>query len=535
MRLAVVIASVLSVSGLLLLAACSDQTSDTGSGTPVDDAGAPAKKPSTSSSSGDPTQDDGGSTSSSGGPMPVGTSLVNEPVILWGVTDDGMVVYQPLPATQGAPTSLEAIPLVGGAKTTIAASVADTDVISVSGGAVAWWTSVTGGLGTFNVWTKANGAKTAVATTSLPDFFAASPDGARIAFSVSGAVDLTDPNNPAPTSTNLSVTSSSSPTATALKLGATTMTVDLASQTCAPDTAFAGSVFLSGHCSAGSATPHLYAVGPTDTAATRLDGTTSTTTVKAMADGTYWSADTTGAKVFAIVGTTRTGRIFDSTGSTLASLDTATAEGNMLGNGSAVVYRTTTLMRGTAVASPVKTTLLAAATTPKGILSISADDNRILFNTLDPPASGAPLIDVRLIDTTSAAQAPTDIVATGTAYPLGFTADSAHVLYYTDITATGITLKTRTPAGGAETTLATGIAGARRAQSGAGVLLLTNPQKDANGLTSYDLQAVSAATGGAPTPIAAGVPDGLYDISGSKLVYVSFDKTNPGLYVTNLP
>lgn len=546
MRLAVMVASVVSVSALLVLAACGDQSNDIPSSAADGDAGTPKKKPGSSGASSGAPQDDGGtssssssSSSSSGGTQPVGTQLVNQAVVLWGVTDDGMAVYSPLPATQGAPTSLEAIPLAGGGKTTLAATLADTDSVSVSGGAVAWWTSISGGLGTINVWTKGNGAKAGVSTVSIPGVFGASSDGSRVAFSVGGTIDNTDPANPTPTATNLAVTDSANPTGTAIKLGATTLSVNLASQTCFPDIGFAGNVFLAGFCPAGSDTgQHLYAVGAADTAATRLDGTGATTSLKPMADGTFWSADATGSKVFAIVGSAATGRIFNGSGGTLASIGTGIVEGLMQSDGSAVVYRNaTTLGRATAVAPPVSTTLLAGGTTPKGIQALSKDGNKLLFNTMDPPANGAPLVDIRAIDTTTAAQTPVDIVATGTGYPLGFTGDSAHVLYYTDVSNSGVTLKTKTPAGTGETTLATNIVAARPARAGSGVLIRTNKQQDAaTGLTTYDLQSVDAAGGGGtPKTIASGVPAGLYEVSGSKLVYVSFDTTYAGLYVTTLP
>jgi hypothetical protein len=200
----------------------------------------------------------------------------------------------------------------------------------------------------------------------------------------------------------------------------------------------------------------------------------------------------------------------------------------MVGDGSAAIFRTTTTI-GRRTGAAATTQLLANGTTPAQLFGLTPDGARLLFNT----TAAGQTTDIKSIDTTTATQAATDLAPT--AIYAGMTGNGARAIYLTDVAATGGTLRSKAVGDGADTSLATNI-GTRPliAETGTGIALRVNPQTTGQ-LTMYDLQSLDAVTGGTPAPIAGAVPQGLYEVNGAKLVYVTFDKTNPGLYATDLP
>lgn len=537
---ATTLGGIATLGALLSLQACGSDSS-----TPSDD-GSSSSSSGGSSSGGSSSggSSSGGSSSSSGGSSgntdggtdggttgPQGTSLKTGNVVLLGVTSDATphAVY----IVVGATNSLEAAPLAGGAPVVISATFATTDRVAVRGGAVAYWTGVTNSIGTLNVWTKANGAKTAISTTSRTGFFSASKDGARIAFSVGASA----------TSTDLAVTTSATPAATAVLTGNAAINLAAAvgaggnPASCAPQIGFAGQVLFAAYCTgtaANATAGRLYTVPAASTTPTRLDAAANAGNSVIP----YWSADDAGTKVFTINSNAASaGRVIVvATGQPGATLDNNTEDGFMLPDASAVIYKTnTTFTKATAVATPVKTQLLANGVTINGLLDVARDNAHIMFNSL-APAGANELVDIRTIDTTTATQTPVDVVATAITSPFGFNAAGTHALYFGDISGAGAKLKAKPiTAGGAEVVLSSDAVGLDTPPTGKGALLFTNPKKVGQ-ITTLSLSWLADATKtGTPSAIATDVADGQYDFSGTKLVYATQATTGAGLYVYTLP
>lgn len=533
MRLSVLVSSVSCASLLALAAACgsgddSQATEDAGAGSP--DGG---RRPGTSSS-GDPgtsssssSSGDGGSTSSSSGG---GTILKAGEAFIVDVTADGQVIYF---AANGNAATLEAVPAAGGQQAVIDANVdPDNDTVGVSGGAVGIWKAVDAdtGLGTFSFWTKAAGAKQNVATGSVATLFAASDDGTRIAFSVNGSA----------TSTDLAVTSTATPVATAVLAGSTNVGsgINIASQSCFPDTSFVGKRLFSAHCpgtSANAQAARLYTVADGATTPVRLDA-------NGGANGSLfplWISDRAGTKLFATSSSQASnGLLFDVAmpGAPFATLDPNTVDGFMLDDESAAIYRTTEagvagIRRGTAVAAPVKTTLVAEPALPSqlALAGKNVGTTKILLTTLAPVDE---LTDVQVADVTTANQTPTAIVPTATARPIGFTRGGTHVLYLTNVTENGNALKAKPVGGSAEIAVAQNIA-ALAFGPGGWVVLVDNEKAVNADLSTFDLKTVDLTKGGQPTLVSSNALGDFY-VSGQKLVYTKLQQ-GAGIYAADLP
>ncbi len=529
MRLSLLVSSVSCVSLLALAAACGSGddpqvTEDAGTGSP--DGG---RRPGTSTS-GDPgtsstsssSGDGGGSTSSSGG-----TILRAGEAFVLDVTADGQVIYF---AANGAAASVEAVPAAGGQQVVIDANVdPENDTVGVSGAAVGIWKAVSAdtGLGTFSFWTRTTSTKANVATGSVATLFAASDDGTRIAFSVNGS----------DASTDLAVTSTATPVATAVLTG--TSAINIASQSCFPDTSFVGKRLFSAHCpgvSPNAEAARLYTVADGATTPVRLDA-------NGAANGTIyplWMSDTAGMKLFATSSSQASnGLLFDvaTPGAPVAVLDPSTVDGFMLNDGSAAIYRTTEagvagIRRGTAVASPVKTTLVAEPAQPSQLTLAgkSADATKLLLTTLTPVDD---LTDVKVADVSTANQTPVAIVATASARPIGFTRGGTHVVYLTDLTANGNTLKARPVAGGAEITIAQNIAALGFGPGGWVVIVDNEKVVDAD-LSTFDLKTMDLTKGGQPALVSSNALSDFY-VTGQKVVYTKVAQQGAGIYAADLP
>jgi hypothetical protein len=461
--------------------------------------------------------------------------LVPGAAIVVGITADGYAVYIEQAA---AGSSLKAIPIAGGTVVTIAAAFAQTDDAAVSGGAVAVWTGIgMNGVGTFNVWTKANGFKTVTGSNSFDGIFAASTDGTRIVFSV---------NTPAAaTSTSLAVTDSSAPTGTAVLTGNAALNLAAAqppmaggNPSCSPDLGFSGAVLYAGYCTgtnAATTTGRLYAV-PAGAAPTpqRLDGVGNAGTLVADAGGRFFHADSTGANLFVIQATNNTGAVIKTGAApTTTTLDANTSTGLLLKDGTAFYHAGTSLVHATLGAgAPTKDALLAAATPLSGLIGLSTDQKHALLAESAPANN---LTDIRAIDTTTKAQTPKDIVATSTANPFGFAANDTLVLYGTDPVATGLKLKTRPVGGGTESVLAMDALFAFSAPAATSVVFATNQQMlgtAPNQVTVFDLKYVPTAGG---TAYAIGGSVAGVDVSGTTVVFTSLDAKAAGLYAFAMP
>jgi hypothetical protein len=425
------------------------------------------------------------------------------------------------------------VPVTGGAPTVLVPAFAQTDGVTVSGASVAYWTTVTAGIGTLGYWSKASGPKAAVAAASKSGMFFSTTDSARIAFSVAATANSTDLALTTPVAAaNTPVLTGTTGAGRAINLAA--------AANCAPDIRFKGKILFAAYCTgtaAGTTAARLVTIPDASTTAKRLD---NASTAAAGSVTPFLSADTTGTKVFVInSGANATGRIiFNGAALTEANLENDTQDGLMLDDGTGVFYRlqnaagtTKAIKHATTAASPVITPLVA--TNAEGLFAISNDQTHALYHTL-PVASG--LVDIRSLATKPPATS-VDIVATAIAFPFGFTGNGASVLYQSDVDAQGVgNLKSKPTAGGVEKQLAAAMYDARPLPTGTGVLVLDNPVDDAtNMITNVDIKYLDSAGAAAPALLADTVPSDGFDVSGTHLVYARFTGANVGLYSIALP
>lgn len=457
-----------------------------------------------------------------GAPWNAPKTLKTGTILLLGVTtgSDPHAVYASL-AQNGA--SLEAVSLAGGAPVVLAPTlnVQGGDTAVVSGGAVAFWTSVTAGLGTFNVWTKAAGVKSLAGAQSRVGIFAATEDGARIAYT----------NGVTNGQLSLGVSDAATPTTTAVLSAQTGINQNAATPqgqnppVCRPVLRFTGKRLFIAYCTANNGNARITTVPDgANATAIRLDAAGGAGTVRPGFD-----ADTGGTKLFAVSSDANaTGRVITVAAADVQELEDQTGPGFVLPDGSAVIYRTATgLRRASANGMPNPTSLVDGA---KAILGVTSDVSRVLYRTLDDAPTGG---DLRTVGT-AAGSMPSEIVGIGTARPLGFSGSNADVLYFTDIGQAGAKLKAKPAAGGAERELASGIVGAAPAPAGDSVITFANPTQPVPNVTVVEIAHVSAK-GGAVTKLADAVPQGGLAFSGKKLVYTRFAEQGSGLYTLDLP
>ncbi|MDB5219843.1 MAG: hypothetical protein JWO86_7770 [Myxococcaceae bacterium] len=545
MRNGLLIGAVTGIGAIMAVACGSSGT--TGDTTLPEVEGGTSGNPSSSGlpgSSGNP----GGDSGTSGGPdggtdggtdgggvMP--TTLKAGAAILIGITSDGYAAYIAIGASSA---SLEVVPVTGGAATVLVPAFAQTDGVAVSGASVAYWTTVTAGIGTLGYWSKASGPKAAVAAASKSGMFFSTTDSARIAFSVGATATSTDLALTTPVAAaNTPVLTGNAGAGRAINLAAAA-SVGGAPPNCAPDIRFKGKILFAAYCTgtaAGTTAARLVTIPDASTTAKRLDNASVAAAGSVIP---FLSADTTGTKVFVInSGANATGRIiFNGAALTEANLENDTKDGLMLDDGTGVFYRlqnaagtTKAIKHATTAASPVITPLVA--TNAEGLLAISNDQTHALYHTL-PVASG--LVDIRSLATKPPATS-VDIVATAIAFPFGFTGNGASVLYQSDVDAQGVgNLKSKPTAGGVEKQLAAAMYDARPLPTGTGVLVLDNPVADAtNMITNVDIKYLDSAGAAAPVLLADTVPSDGFDVSGTHLVYARFTGANAGLYAIALP
>ena len=538
MRLAVLVSSISVVGLLTWVSGCG--SSDASDDASQVDAGVDSGKKKGSSSgewTGDDDDDDSTPGKKDSGTKPPGaltsTVLKSGLAQLMGVTTGSspMVVYL---TVQNQTLSLEAIEPTGGTPMVIATDLTGEEDIGINGGAVWWYTDVnTAGLGTVNFWTKANGAKTAVATGSIDGFFRASEDGTRVAFSVAGAAKTTQ----------MAVTSSATPSATAVLTG--NYALDFPTDECFPDVGFVGTTLVAAFCSvqtAGSPNSTAARVVAVDASGTvtRLDATgNANNTVALSLDKSLWHANTAGTKLFVIgSGASAEGRIIDvatapAAGSTIV-LESGVTDGFLLDDGSAVYTTGTAIKRGNG--SGAAKTLTTAAV--KAFLSRSAGGDRLLFRSLDPAGDYA-LHDLRAIDTSTDNQAATDLVPTASVSLEALLNGGSHVLYRSDLAEDPTSgallgkLEAKPIGGGKAVQLATGSLGGLPVSGSTGVVNAASIKEDGDGNPVLVLEHVDAVSAAARA-ISDDVVPNAWDFIGKKFIYTRVGAT-PGIYVVDLP
>jgi hypothetical protein len=441
-----------------------------------------------------------------------------------GVTKDDQLVYV---TTTGTP-SLNAVPLAGGTPTVLAQSFdPDTSVALVSGGAVGFWTNVSDHVGTFNLWSRTGGLKTNLTQShdSAVNVFAATADGSRIAFSVG-----TDSSF----STDLAIANASSVALTTSGIFNDSL-IDTAAMrgsapTCSPQIRFAQRALIMAFCSGTSSiasAARLYYVADGATTATRLDEIGNATgNIKP-----FWFSDVNGTKIYAVAsGGSEAARIVtppvNGAAPTSVELDPDAANAGFITNdGQTVVYRTPELglRRASTGPNPSPQTLVPGVRT---IEDISADLTKVLVRTLD--ANGS-LRDIRSADVLTLNQKPHDIVPTATVRPLGFTGDSAFVLYLSDVSGSSNHLTSQAATGGASKDLADNVSDVLIPESGPGAVVLTGTG------SNISIKYVNASTGQSSPVLATQVPAGGLMTMNQKLVWVTEATSAPGIFVAPIP
>lgn len=544
MRFQFLAGTVVSLGLLLVAAACTTETiyqtvpGDTDAGSSGTSGRGSSGRTTSSGASGgeEEEEDDGGSSGTSSGNPSQGIKsdvLAQGALTLVGLAGDDAIYVE----FSQSGTEVKAVPIAGGTPTKIA-DYDLSDPLGVVGGAVAIWTGVPADgprRGTLNVWTRATGMKTGVATDSVPGIFAASADGSRIAFT-QGAT-LNEAGN-AVESAEVGVRDTAAAdnaiTLTGTGVGAGNA-VNVAATNCRPDWGFVGKVLIAAHCTGTSpdavnAKILLVPDGATPTL-TRLDATGSA----APAMQPFWLADATASKVLYMTNATRQVRVRQ-VGGDVTNIDTDVAQPALLSDGSAVIYLKTTgeLIKATVAESPEKTTLAEGV---KSILYVSADEKQILFRKLDRVQQ---LADLHVVDHTAATPSPVVIEATASVIPAGFNGASSHVLFLGDVGGSGASLKSIPVAGGTAKTVAQNTFGARLVSEGNGAVVTTNPKQlgqPPNTITVFDLSFVDGVAGGQPLKINESMPQGEFRLKGKRLVYSKFvlQGNDNGLYAATLP
>jgi hypothetical protein len=495
---------------------------------------------------------DTGATLPDGAIPPSGTQIASGGIILIGVTSDNHAVYE----TDGGMVNV--IPLAGGTPTTIATS---NDRVLVSGSVVLFWTGADP-VAPLSVWTAANGAKVIGAMTNASaSRVAVSPDGTRMLYF--DGVETTRRSG------NLFISGTDGTGQTQL---AASVALNIAG--CAPALAFGGNAAAAaayclaappptdggttdggtndGAATDGAATDAASSdTGTADTAnpdAPTTDGASPDAGPVPMAmvqsfRGPSWTATTLASGVNPRVAVAPTGTTvlvsapagllaYPIEGGPATTIDPAGGFGMFTNDGTSVLYTTPTnaLKRATA-GSP---SLELATTGFAGFRSKSPDEKWVLGYV--SVGARADVGDLYLASTTVPGT-PTTLsadLAAGLFGSDGFTADSSHALYYTDI-ANGVgNFFAVTPAGGTPVALSTNV-WLHYAATGAKVVFNDNYNQDTG--TADIRVADTAQTGPATVVVSLAGSDFFMAGTKDKIVYTwnYLAGSMAGLWVTPVP
>ena len=508
---------------------------------------------------------DTGATLPDGAVPPSGTQLVQGSVTLIGVTSDNYAVYEN--DTMG---TLNVIPLAGGMPTTI--GTVD-DRVVLSGPAVVFWTG-SARVTALSVWTAANGVK-AIAMTSnaFANTVAVSPDGSRILYF--------DGVDAARTSGNLFISGTDGTGQTQLA-----SSVALNNTSCAPALAFGGNAAAAAAYCIAVPPPPPPDGGTTDGGTT--DGATSDggTTDGATSDGggardgsdagssdtatpdtgtadgaspdsgptpmamvqsfraPTWTPTTlaTGVNPRVAVAPTGTAVLVSApaglTGYPIAGgasmlIDPAGGFGAFTNDGLSVLY-TTPANELKRASLPTPTPITLATSGFAGFRSKSPDEKWVLGYTM--PGARADVGDLYLASTMTPGTPTTlntDLTA-GLFGSDGFTADSTHAIYYTDIAAGVGNFFALPTSGGMPKALSTNV-WLHYAATGSKVVFNDNYD---SGNDTADIRVVDTAQA-APATVLVSVAGSDFFIAGSKdkVVYVwnYLSGAMAGLWVTPIP
>lgn len=416
---------------------------------------------------------------------------------VYGATTNGYIVF----AGEGG---LEVISAEGGTTVKLPGySGGVSDRLAVSGGAVAWWTSVKDGFGVLNVWNATDGVKAAITTSSFVSdgpatLFAASADGRRIAYwsgEDASAADLHVLDL---------ATGESSPATGALP---ERFAIDV--WACDMRARFLGKRLITSFCDLGGA-EHVYAVGGDDVIGVRIDPGFDDRGDRLRG----WNADDAGNRVYLQQSSEPSGYLVDLTDlSDVASSSIRADEGFLTKDGAALVYRVGEEVhrlegeKDTLLASPVQRLWELSSDGAKGLV-------------FDGQAQ-------RVVDTRMAVP-PLLITSQATAVP-AFTASGRMVVSQAaNPELATLTVSATSASGGPTRELAAGVMLSVPAPEGDGLITLGKLDLAPGAFPSGELQHIDAATGETMN-LGSGVLPGAF--VGKKFVYTKVKEPGAGLYV----
>lgn len=362
--------------------------------------------------------------------------LVEGDIFLVGVTTDGYAIYRLFDVVTGK-FSMWAMELSGGMPIELSADLGGGDFVGrVINSGVGFWTGVDEkGLGTFNIWTKASGIRSAPGLRSFRNFFTIPPGGTTVLFS-SGVSDggLVDGSV-----ANIDV--SVAPLAD-LKAGASMSDVNIAAGggSCPPRTITpndGNSIFLT-HC---TGTNPNAVVGRVAVARRLADGGVTSSVLLSEKDAGSamypffgFSSDALATKLF-VVGATAAfpGRVIDVATGTTTVLDPNVTSGIVTPDSGIVYYGTNDVLKRASTDGTAKVTLVDGGF--DHVLDIADNDRRVLFASL--PASGP--ADMRMVEASPTVQPPKVLVADASVGGATFS-ESADTFVYTVVDAAAQTV-----------------------------------------------------------------------------------------------
>lgn len=513
MRLYALLAAAAAAVSPLVFAACSANPGSPLPEAPADEGGTdPSNEDAGTTNpppdSGGGARDSGGNNKDGGSTVPPGTLLKQGDVSIQGVTSDGYVVYT---LTAGNATSLEIVNVSTKQSTVLAQTFGQNDGVVVDGKVVAFWTGVQNSVGSLSLWSAANGVKS-VGPNSISGFFAASPDGTRVAYSTNVSQQRL---------TSIAVGNPAlSPAST---IAFTNVGQGTQQAPCPPSMGFTGTRLFVSVCFNTGTAPSIRTTSDTGV----------NTTILTNSDGT-WATSAAGDRAFVIAATNKAAQSHTVPGNQSTNIEQNVAEGVLTANGATAIYRTTgNVLKMASTTAPVNATVLTQNV--RGLLGLSPDDKYVLAfsNAPDTANQNFPRIDLQLASAT-AAGALTPLLAQSTGLPVGFTSTSSHAVYITDLPASGPpvgNLKAKPVGGGAEVMIAQGAVLPRLVKGSAKVAFADNLQQVGQNGVAVDLEVADLAAGGAPKLVIDAV-DVSYDLDDKNLYYTI---TGQGLFYKAIP
>ena len=455
---------------------------------------------------------------------PSGTQLVKSGALqLNGVTTDDFAIY-----TDTSSKTVYAVALTAGSAPISLGPVDSNDDVTVSGKVVLIGTGASqAGVGPVSVW-KSGAAKPAtLAMAAAMGTYATSSDDAYVLY-----FDGVDANA---TTGNLYAAATDGTGATQLAAG-----VDLQGNVCPPTIQFGGTTAVAAYCLASAASADAGA-GPSGdggaavqnvaTVATYATPGWKATTLSTAAQPTF-TVDPKGTTV--LVNTAAGLLAYPAAGGTAVTVDaTGVAGGLLTKDGSHAIYTTSAsaLVRA-ATTSPPSPTTLSAAGSFASIYGLSPDEN---WTAGSSPANGGN--DLFLASATTAGTATSLSTAAAVGGDL-FTADSSHVLYFTNVSKGSGTLTASPTAGGAAVTLGTGAIYDLATKAGK-VVFSDNFNRQGGTQGTADLRSFDTAAGGSSTLLVSlADPNVFLSTEKDKIVYTWSDYPNSasaGLWVISAP